>query len=70
MDIILNKEGTEIISSILHKYLGANQFLYSSLINNELWFSNPGDFNDPYDCNIHYDLSDINFNKIYKHLKT
>jgi len=29
-----------------------NRFLFDSLINSEMWFSNPTDFNDPFDCGI------------------
>lgn len=68
MEIYSNEDGTETINSILYKYAGINQYLYSMLINSELWFSNPIDFNDPYDCNIKYNLSGINYDKVLKHL--
>ena len=29
-----------------------NRYLFDSLINSEMWFSNPTDFNDPFDCGI------------------
>jgi hypothetical protein len=65
----LNKEGTRYINSILYKYCSINENLYSLLINNELWFSDPMTFNDPYDCNLHYDWSNIDYDTIYNHLK-
>ncbi|MEQ8362027.1 MAG: DUF2971 domain-containing protein [Cyclobacteriaceae bacterium] len=37
---------------IIYKYSKINEFLFQQMTNNELWFSNPQDFNDPYDCNI------------------
>lgn len=38
-------------SLLLYKYAPINQYLYDMLIQNALWFSNPSDFNDPFDCN-------------------
>ena len=63
----LNEDGSNPIE-ILHKYVRINQYLFSTLINNEIWFSDPDGFNDPYDCNINYDFSDISYEKVYKHL--
>lgn len=37
---------------IIYKYFRFNENLYDLVINNRLWFSNPSDFNDPYDCNV------------------
>lgn len=36
----------------LYKYFSINKSLCSTLINNEIWFSNPNNFNDPFDCNL------------------
>ncbi len=36
----------------LYKYRTLNSNLDKILINDELWFSNPNDFNDPFDCQI------------------
>src|SRR5260221_11391867 len=36
----------------IYKYSRINEFVFQQLTNNEFWFSNPQDFNDPYDCNI------------------
>ena len=35
-----------------------NRFLFDSLINGEMWFSNPSDFNDPFDCDINMTFTD------------
>ena len=35
-----------------YKYFPVNEFLFSTLINSEIWFSNPNNFNDPFDCNL------------------
>jgi hypothetical protein len=29
-----------------------NRFLFDSIINSQIWFSNLQDFNDPFDCDI------------------
>src|SRR5476649_2612680 len=63
----LNEGGTKSID-ILYKYAAINQYLFSALINNELWFSDPDSFNDPYDCNINYDFSDVDYKTVYNHL--
>lgn len=39
---------------IIYKYFRINENLYQLLINNQLWFSYPGDFNDPYDCYFNF----------------
>ena len=26
--------------------------MFSSIVNNKLWFSDPNSFNDPFDCNL------------------
>jgi hypothetical protein len=36
----------------VYKMSPANRFLFDSLINSQIWFSNPQDFNDPFDCDI------------------
>lgn len=40
------------------KYYCINQNLYNSIINNELFFSNPRNFNDPFDSNPRFKLCD------------
>lgn len=36
----------------LYKYKNADNRLNDIILNNQLWFSNPDDFNDPFDCQI------------------
>lgn len=36
----------------IYKYFPVNEFLLRTLINNELYFSEPSTFNDPFDCNF------------------
>ncbi len=40
------------VNRYLHRYLAVNDKLKTSLLQNYLWFSDPMDFNDPYDCNL------------------
>lgn len=51
-----------------YKYYPINQNLYSSIINNELYFSNPRNFNDPFDSYPRFLLTDnIEKLKIFYH---
>lgn len=36
----------------VHKYFSIDERLVNSLVSGEIWFSDPEDFNDPYDCNL------------------
>ena len=36
----------------VYRMRSVNRYLFDSLINSEMWFSNPTDFNDPFDCGI------------------
>jgi hypothetical protein len=45
------------IPSIVCKYFTINNDLYNSLKDSYLWFSNPLEFNDPYDCNLLFDIN-------------
>lgn len=38
----------------IYKYLPINEFTIRSLINNELYFNSPHNFNDPFDCNCNF----------------
>lgn len=44
-------------STFFYKYFSVNQNLYSSIINNELYFSNPRNFNDPFDSYPRFTLT-------------
>lgn len=56
-------------SRYLHRYLPINENLIKSLVLNYLWFSNPLDFNDPYDCNLE-ERCDCSFEEVLGYLKT
>lgn len=40
------------IPRLVYRLRPVNRFLFDSLINSQIWFSNPQDFNDPFDCDI------------------
>jgi len=40
----------------IYKYFTINEYLLRTLINNELYFSCPSDFNDPFDCQFKLEL--------------
>jgi hypothetical protein len=42
----------DILPPIIYKYTRLDEYFFQHLIKNELWFSKPPEFNDPYDCNI------------------
>ncbi|MDR1594945.1 MAG: DUF2971 domain-containing protein [Prevotellaceae bacterium] len=61
---IKNKQYPEF----LYKYRAANNCNTDTIITkNELWFSDPNDFNDPYDC--HLTADDLKSEEIRKYLK-
>lgn len=39
-------------SNIIYKYFKIDEYFYRSIANNYLWFSDPTNFNDPYDFNL------------------
>ena len=40
------------LPQLVYRMRPVNRFLFDSLINSQIWFSNPQDFNDPFDCRI------------------
>ncbi len=48
----------------IYKYTSINKYLYEVLIRNELWFSAPYDFNDPFDSSVPIDLAIESLKKI------
>lgn len=40
------------MKNIIYKYFRVNQYLYDTLISNQLYFSSIAQFNDPYDCHL------------------
>lgn len=45
------------MSEIIYKFQTFNLNSLSSIINSQLWFSSPGEFNDPLDCTIKADIT-------------
>ena len=58
----------KLIQQYLYKYRKIDSNLEKILINNEMWFSSPIDFNDPFDCQIKVDTNN-NYNEIFDFLK-
>lgn len=67
MDVYLTKDGADKISPILHKYYKIDDRFFDVLRNNAIWFADPLDFNDPYDCNLFID-SENTYEEILDHL--
>lgn len=40
-----------------YRYVAINEYTIKNILNNQLWFTNPFDFNDPFDCQIRIDFS-------------
>jgi hypothetical protein len=54
---LINDDGIcTFLNRNLHRYHAVDANLFLSLQENYLWFSNPLDFNDPFDCNIDFDF--------------
>jgi hypothetical protein len=51
-DYHLNSQPLPKTVDLLYKFYGLNINNLDSLLNNYFYLSNPGDFNDPFDCNI------------------
>jgi len=67
-ELILGVE-QKIYPQFLYKYRKDNCNTKKIITKNELWFSNPNKFNDPYDCNTPIDKSN-NINTIKNWLKS
>jgi|GEM_PF-1207029 len=67
------KEIMKLSPKILYKYrpLSGNnfEFTHNIFINNELYFSHPDQFNDPFDCKIPPNLSNITKEQILKYIE-
>ena len=46
----------EKIPRFIYKYFPLNNDCYNSILKNYLWFSDPLTFNDPYDCNLSFNM--------------
>ncbi|MCK4357316.1 MAG: DUF2971 domain-containing protein [Candidatus Cloacimonetes bacterium] len=42
----------ENIPKIIYKYMPINEYTFKNLLNNQILFSSPKDFNDPFDCKM------------------
>ena len=59
-------------TSKLYKYQSFNGQTISNLIKRCLWFSKPEDFNDPFDCDINFEVIDVtqeNLNLLFVHMR-
>ena len=58
------------IPSEICKYFSITTTFYNSIIENYLWFSDPLEFNDPYDCNLSnsIDNSEDETREYFKHV--
>jgi len=43
----------------LYKYQSCNEYVLNNLRRRSFWFSKPENFNDPFDCNINFQVGDI-----------
>lgn len=48
------------IPARLYKYQSPTQMAIDNIRNRRLWFSKPKHFNDPFDCEINYRITDVN----------
>jgi hypothetical protein len=58
----------KIIPRYLYKYRVINDNFFDSLSNSRLWFSNPADFNDPFDCSLQISMGRTT-DEIHQNLK-
>lgn len=62
-----NMENHEkIVQPFYYKYMPINEFTFKNLLNNQIWFSSPLNFNDPFDFLIPHSINftDEEFKKI------
>ncbi len=52
------------LPQFVYKMRSINRYLFDTLINKEIWFSNPSDFNDPFDCDINMTFNDSEHSSI------
>lgn len=52
MDANPDKNSLWTIKYPLFKYVKIDDHFYNSILQNYLWFTDPSNFNDPYDCNL------------------
>jgi hypothetical protein len=62
----------EAVPPKLYKYQSYNEYSFSNLRKGCLWFSKPKDFNDPFDCDINFEIVDVtqeNLNLHFAHMR-
>lgn len=58
------------LPQFVYRMRPVNRFLFDTLINNEMWYSNPSDFNDPFDCDINMTFSNSPHSSIQHYFDT
>ena len=51
-DKIIKLLRKENIPEIIYKYMPINEYTLKNLLKNQIWFSSPKNFNDPFDCKM------------------
>jgi len=62
----------ESVPAKLYKYQSCNSYSFSNLKKGCLWFSKPEDFNDPFDCDINFEIMDVtqeNLRLLFEHMR-
>jgi hypothetical protein len=54
----------EKLPQIVYRMRPVNRFLFESLISAQIWFSNPQDFNDPYDCDLDMRVQNLSVDRM------
>ncbi len=52
------------LPQVVFRMRPVNRFLFDSLINSQIWFSNAQDFNDPFDCDINMRIQESTLSQI------
>ncbi len=52
------------VPSELYKFKPINRYLFDLIVNNEMWFSSPKSFNDPFDCRINLNFQNSSQERI------
>jgi hypothetical protein len=58
------------LPQFVYRMRSVNRYLFDTLINREMWFSNPSDFNDPFDCDINMTFNDSPNSSIQHYFET
>ena len=57
----------------LYKYQSCSSYALDNLRKRCLWFSKPESFNDPFDCDINFEIVDVteeNLRLLFEHMRT